>query len=52
MKGPIVLIKADDKGEVQGCFHIIDEMAICNIASYAVVDINTVELEMLKTAPK
>jgi len=27
-------------------------MAICNIASYAVVDVSPLELEMLKTAPK
>ena len=52
MKGPIVLIKADDKAKYKDVVNIIDEMAICNIASYAVVDINTVELEMLKTAPK
>jgi biopolymer transport protein ExbD len=52
MKGPIVLIKADDKAKYKDVVNIIDEMAICNIASYAVVDINTVELGMLKTAPK
>ncbi len=52
MKGPIVLIKADDKAKYKDVVNIIDEMAICNIASYAVVDINPVELEMLKTAPK
>jgi biopolymer transport protein ExbD len=52
MKGPIVLIKADDKAKYKDVVNIIDEMAICNIASYAVVDINSIELEMLKTAPK
>jgi biopolymer transport protein ExbD len=52
MKGPIVLIKADDKAKYKDIVNIIDEMAICNIASYAVVDISPVELEMLKTAPK
>jgi len=52
MKGPIVLIKADDKAKYKDVVNIIDEMAICNIASYAVVDINPIELEMLKTAPK
>ncbi len=52
MKGPIVLIKADDKAKYKDVVNIIDEMAICNIASYAVVDIIPVELEMLKTAPK
>jgi biopolymer transport protein ExbD len=52
MKGPIVLIKADDKAKYKDIVNIIDEMSICNIASYAVVDILPIELEMLKTAPK
>lgn len=51
-KGPIVLIKADDKAKYKDIVNIIDEMAICNIASYAIVDMSPVELEMLKTAPK
>jgi biopolymer transport protein ExbD len=51
-KAPIILIKADEKAKYKNIVDIIDEMAICNIASYAVVDINDVELEMLKTAPK
>jgi biopolymer transport protein ExbD len=51
-KAPIILIKADDKAKYKNIVDIIDEMAICNIASYAVVDINSVELDMLKTAPK
>lgn len=52
MKGPIVLIKADDKAKYKDVVDIIDEMAITNIASYAIVDITPVELDMLKTAPK
>ncbi len=51
-KGPIVLIKADDKAKYKDIVSIIDEMAICNIASYVVVDASPVELGMLKTAPK
>jgi biopolymer transport protein ExbD len=51
-KGPIVLIKADDKAKYRNIVDIVDEMAICNIASYAIVDISPVELDMLKTAPK
>jgi len=50
-KGPIVLIKADEKAKYKDIVNIIDEMAICNIASYAVVDLNSVELGMLKNAP-
>lgn len=51
-KAPILLIKADDKAKYKNVVDIIDEMAICNIASYALVDINSIELDMLKTAPK
>jgi len=51
-KGPIVLIKAGDKVKYKNIVDIVDEMAITNIASYAIVDINFVELDMLKTAPK
>jgi len=50
--GPFVLIKADDKVKYRDIVNIIDEMAICNIAGYAVVDIAPIELEMLKNAPK
>jgi len=51
-KGPIVLIKADEKAKYKDIINIIDEMAICNIASYVVVDLAPLELEMLKNAPK
>ena len=51
-KGPIILIKADEKAKYRDIVNIIDEIAICNIASYAIVDLNPVEKDMLKTAPK
>lgn len=51
-KGPIVLIKADEKAKYKDIVNIIDEMAICDIASYAIVDLSPVEKDMLKTAPK
>jgi biopolymer transport protein ExbD len=50
--GPIVLIKATDKIKYKNFVDIIDEMAITNIARYAVVDLNPLELKMLETAPK
>ena len=40
------------KAKYKNIVDIIDEMAICNIAGYAVVDISPVELDMLKNAPK
>ncbi len=47
-KGPIVLIKADSAAKYRDIVNIIDEMAICNIASYAVVDIGQVEVMMIQ----
>jgi len=51
-QSPIILIKADDKAKYKNLVDIIDEMAITNIAQYAVVDIVPLELKMLETAPK
>jgi biopolymer transport protein ExbD len=48
--GPIVLIKADTAAKYKDVVNIIDEMAICNIASYAIVDIAAVEVLMLEAA--
>jgi biopolymer transport protein ExbD len=45
--GPIVLIKATDKAKYKNMVDIIDEMAITNIARYAIVDINTFEKRLL-----
>jgi biopolymer transport protein ExbD len=50
--GPIVLIKATDKVKYKNLVDIIDEMAICNIARYAIVDINDHELKLLEEYKK
>ncbi|MBN1200153.1 MAG: biopolymer transporter ExbD [Bacteroidales bacterium] len=47
-QGPIVLIKADTAARYKDIVNIIDEMAICNIASYAIVDIGQVESMMIQ----
>jgi len=49
-KGPIVLIKADENAKYKNIVDIVDEMAICNIASYAIVDITKTELKLLEEA--
>jgi len=49
---PTILIKAVEKAKYRNLVDIIDEMAICNIASYAVVDPSPEDIELLKTAPK
>jgi biopolymer transport protein ExbD len=45
--GPVVLIKAGDNVKYRNIVDIIDEMAITNIARYALVDINDVEKKMV-----
>jgi biopolymer transport protein ExbD len=50
--GPIVIIKADKKAKYKNIVDVIDEMAICNVARYAVVDINEYEQKLLENAPQ
>ena len=51
-KAPIILIKADEKAKYKNLVDIIDEMAICTIANYAVVDMSDIEKQMISgTAP-
>jgi len=45
--GPVVLIKAADDVKYRNVVDIIDEMAICNVARYALIDINPVEKKMV-----
>ncbi len=52
LNSPIILIKADKKSKYRNIVDIIDEMAITNISSYAVVDMAPIEIKMLETAPK
>lgn len=48
--GPVVLIKAAEGATYGNLVNILDEMAIANIAVYAVVDLNYVEKKMLEDA--
>jgi len=48
--GPIVLIKAGDGVKYGNIVDLVDEMAICNIARYAIVDLNKPEKKMLNAA--
>jgi biopolymer transport protein ExbD len=45
--GPVILIKAADDVKYRNIVDIIDEMAICDVARYALVDINVVEKKMV-----
>jgi biopolymer transport protein ExbD len=51
-KGPIIMIKADKNAKYKNIVDIIDEMAICNVARYAIVDMNEYETKLIETAPK
>lgn len=46
---PVILIKATKESNYGNLVNILDEMNICNIASYAIVDITSFDLELLKT---
>ncbi len=50
-KGPIVMIKADKKAKYRNIVDVIDEMAICSVARYAIVDINEYEEKMIASVP-
>jgi biopolymer transport protein ExbD len=47
---PIVLIKATDAATYGNLVNILDEMAICNIGRYAIVDISDYDKDLLKKA--
>jgi biopolymer transport protein ExbD len=51
-KSPIILIKADEKTKYKSIVNVVDEMAICNIANYAIVDIAPEEKALIDKAPK
>lgn len=45
---PIVIIKATDGATYGNLVNILDEMAICNIGRYAIIDISPFDKELLK----
>jgi len=51
-KGMFVLIKADENAKYKNFVDIVDEMAVCNIARYAIVDLAPLEKEYLDKAAK
>jgi len=50
--GPTVLIKPDAKSKYKDLVNLVNEMAITNIAVYAIVDMVKQEKDMLASAPK
>lgn len=47
-----VLIKADDKAVYKNVIDVVDELNICNVGKYAIVDMMPKELELVKAATK
>ena len=46
----IVLIKAMDESKYKNMVDILDEMTICNIKRYAIVDVTSVDKDLVKEA--
>ena len=46
--GKVVLIKPDDKAKYKNIVDVLDEMSVCAIGRYAIVDITDSEKELLK----
>ena len=49
-KGLIVLIKSDDDARYKNLVDILDEMAVCAIGRFAIVDISPNEMDLIKNA--
>lgn len=45
---PVILIKATDESSYRNLVDILDEMQICNIGRFAIVDITPYDLELVK----
>jgi biopolymer transport protein ExbD len=50
--GPVVLLKATDKSTYKNLVDILDEMNICNVGKFAIVDISDMDLEFIKPFEK
>jgi len=46
-KAPIVIIKGTEESSYKSLIDVLDEMAICNIGRYAILDIDPFDLELL-----
>jgi biopolymer transport protein ExbD len=47
-KGLIVLIKPDDKSRYKNLVDMLDEMSVCSVGRFAIVDISPNELDLIK----
>ncbi len=51
-QAPIVVIKSTDNGTYKNMVDILDEMNICNIGRYAIVDITAFDKELIQNRKK
>lgn len=49
---PVVIIKASDESNYTNLIDALDEMQICNISKYAIVDITPEDVELVKSFEK
>jgi len=49
---PVVMITATDKANYNNLVSILDEMSICNISKYAIIDLTPHHLELIKPMDK
>lgn len=49
---PIVMIKATDEASYKNLVDVLDEMQICSIGKYAVLDLNDLDKELIKDLNK
>lgn len=49
---PVVIIKASNESNYTNLIDALDEMQICNISKYAIVDITTEDVELVKSIEK
>jgi len=47
-QAPVVMIKSTDEATYENLVDILDEMQICNVARYAIVDITDYDKELIK----
>ncbi|WP_221406262.1 hypothetical protein [Daejeonella lutea] len=48
-KGLILLIKPSDKSEYGDLVNILDEVSLTKVSTYAIVDIDKAELDMMRS---
>lgn len=52
INAPVVIIKASDESNYTNLIDALDEMQICNISKYAIVDITPEDVELVKSFEK